>query len=265
MTAMGHRQQHHHHRRSRHRKAFGWGLAIVAIAFFAFLMVVVFFNEETTHFFKEDQQEKCDPVGQRYDGIDVSHHQGIIDWVAVAQDAAIQFVYIKATEGSTHLDSMYERNIREANLVGLNVGSYHYLTSSSTITDQFAHFKSRVKLEEQKLRPMVDVESEGVRGWGKKALQDSLALFCWYVKKHYGVYPVIYSYVKFYNERLAPRFNHFNIFLARYDEEEPVVSGAGEHNIWQHTDQGYINGIQTKVDLDVFAQGTTLSDLLIRQ
>lgn len=130
---MGHRHHHHHHRRSGRKKVLGWVIAIVAISFFAFLTAVIFFNEKTTHFFKENQQEKRDPVGQRYDGIDVSHHQGIIDWVAVAQDAAIQFVYIKATEGSTHLDSMYERNIREANLVGLNVGSYHYLSALGTL------------------------------------------------------------------------------------------------------------------------------------
>ena len=265
MMVMEHRHHHHRHRGSRRKKVFGWLLAGGAIAFFVFLAVALFLNDEAAHFFTGSRSESGEAVEQRYDGIDVSHHQGIIDWMAVAQDTAIQFVYVKATEGSTHLDSMYERNIREVNLVGLNVGSYHYLTSSSAITDQFSHFKHYVRPEEQKLRPMIDVEPEGVKGWGKKALQDSLALFCWYVKKHYGVYPVIYSYVKFYNERLAPRFNHFNIFLARYNGEEPVVSGAGEHNIWQHTDQGYIRGIKTEVDLDVFAQGTTLGDLLISQ
>ncbi|PTL33113.1 glycosyl hydrolase family 25 [Prevotella sp. oral taxon 376] len=262
---MAHRHHHHHHRHSRRKKAFGWLLAGVAAVFFVFLAVVLLFNDEAAHFLVGGQVERREFIEQRYDGIDVSHHQGIIDWMAVAQDTAIQFVYVKATEGSTHLDSMYERNIREANLVGLNVGSYHYLTSSSAITDQFSHFRRHVKPKEQKLRPMIDVEPEGVKGWGKKALQDSLALFCWYVKKHYGVYPIIYSYAKFYNEWLAPRFNHFNIFLARYNGEEPMVEGAGEHNIWQHTDQGYINGIKTEVDLDIFAQGTTLADLLISQ
>ncbi|SFG26466.1 glycoside hydrolase family 25 protein [Prevotella sp. KH2C16] len=262
---MEHRHHHHHHRSSRRKKALGWILAIVAIAFFVFLAVGVFFNDGAAHFLTGGSEERRGSMERQYDGIDVSHHQGIIDWVAVAQDTAIQFVYVKATEGCTHLDPMYERNIREANLVRMNVGSYHYLTSSSAITSQFSHFKHHVKLEEQKLRPMIDVEPEGVKGWGKKALQDSLALFCWYVKKHYGVYPVIYSYAKFYNEWLAPRFNRFNIFLAHYSETEPVVAGAGEHNIWQHTDQGYINGIKTEVDLDVFAQGTTLTDLLINQ
>jgi len=39
-----------------------------------------------------------------YQGIDVSHHQGNINWRTVAQNKKIQFVYIKATEGKTYLD-----------------------------------------------------------------------------------------------------------------------------------------------------------------
>jgi len=62
-------------------------------------------------------------------GIDVSHYQGTIDWnnVNYYGDNKIQFVYIKATEGSTIKDEYYERNIQQAKQKGLLVGSYHYL------------------------------------------------------------------------------------------------------------------------------------------
>ena len=42
-------------------------------------------------------------------GVDVSHHQGKIDWVALAA-SDVQFAFIKATEGTDHRDTMFERN-----------------------------------------------------------------------------------------------------------------------------------------------------------
>lgn len=260
-----HHHHHHHHRHEKRKKVVTYALSIVAICFGLFVVKEVLLDGRNDSYETGNEDQTGDGLPQRYDGIDVSHHQGIIDWMEVARDSAIQFVYIKATEGSTHVDRLYDRNIREANLVGMNVGSYHYLTSQSTVEAQFNHFASHAKVENQRLRPMVDVEQEGVKGWSKADLQKNLALFCWYIKKHYGVYPVIYSYSGFYNKMLAPRFNKFNLFLARYNGQEPVVQGAGQHNIWQHTDQGSVMGISSPVDLDLFADGTALSDILISQ
>lgn len=58
-------------------------------------------------------------------GIDISHHQGEIDWAKVKEwnGHKINFVYIKATEGSTHLDKKYLHNIKEAKKQGFLVGS----------------------------------------------------------------------------------------------------------------------------------------------
>ena len=108
---------------------------------------------------------------------------------------------------------------------------------------------------------MIDIEQEGVNRWSKQEIQDSLAKMISLIEQHYYCKPVIYAYARFYNDNLAPRFNNYHLFLARYNVHEPVVSGAGNHNIWQHSDQGIIDGIETPVDLDVFAQGTTLNDI----
>src|SRR3712207_2867977 len=100
-----------------------------------------------------------------YDGIDVSHHQGKIEWKKVGQDPKIKFVYIKATQGTTIKDRRYARNLFGARTHGLRCGSYHYLSSESGVREQFRYFKSVVKRSQQDLIPMVDVEKEGVRGW----------------------------------------------------------------------------------------------------
>ena len=47
-----------------------------------------------------------EPTSRRVRGIDVSHHQGAIDWQAVARDG-VQFAYLKATEGTTFTDPAY--------------------------------------------------------------------------------------------------------------------------------------------------------------
>lgn len=61
---------------------------------------------------------KGDKVGSYGDttqqGIDVSHHQGYIDWEMVAADGSVKFAYIKASEGTTHQDTRYDYNITEA-------------------------------------------------------------------------------------------------------------------------------------------------------
>jgi lysozyme len=268
-----HHHHHHHHHRSALRK---WGnrllvaFAVVALA----VLLLAFFSPDTlgklSATFQRTLNNGVDLLTTNnrhlrvdYDGIDVSHYQGVIDWYRVGEDADVKFVYIKATEGSDHADSLYERNLQGAIGAEIPVGSYHYLTSSSPVAAQFKFFASVADRSLQRLRPMVDIEADGVKGWSSQQIADSLAAFADMVKRHYHVWPVIYSYSAFYNAHLAPRFNNFHLFLARYDAKEPVVHGAGKHSIWQHTDMGAIDGIPKPVDLDVFAKGTTLADILI--
>jgi GH25 family lysozyme M1 (1,4-beta-N-acetylmuramidase) len=59
------------------------------------------------------------------EGIDVSHHQGDIDWNKVAA-AGRRFVYCKATEGTDRQDLTFEWNLGAARARGLYVGAYHF-------------------------------------------------------------------------------------------------------------------------------------------
>ena len=49
-------------------------------------------------------------------GIDISHHQGNIDWSEVStwDGNPIQFIYMKATEGATYQDPKYKTYMKEA-------------------------------------------------------------------------------------------------------------------------------------------------------
>ena len=199
-----------------------------------------------------------------YDGIDVSHHQGAIDWQRVACDTCVKFVYIKATEEQTIIDTNYIENVNQALKAGIAIGSYHFLTSKSSVREQFKNFYSVVDRRKQTVVPMIDVEQEGVRGWSRQQIQDSLELMAQLIEKHYYNQPIIYSYAHFYNTNLAPRFNQYRLFLARYNMNEPIISGIGQPTIWQHSDQGIVDGIAIPVDLDVFGQNTNLKDIIMK-
>jgi GH25 family lysozyme M1 (1,4-beta-N-acetylmuramidase) len=58
-------------------------------------------------------------------GIDVSHHNGVIDWPAVAA-AGIEFAIIRCSYGLQLKDEMFSQNIAGAKAAGLKVGAYHY-------------------------------------------------------------------------------------------------------------------------------------------
>ncbi len=197
----------------------------------------------------------------RYDGIDISSHQGIIDWAKVSSDKDIRFVYIKATEGATYRSPHYSTNITEARHYGLLVGSYHYITSTSSIDAQFKNFSKYALKSIQDLIPMLDVE---VRGhWSRSQLIDSVSKFCNLIERHYGVQPMIYSTMGFYNKNLTPHFNKHHLYIGRYSSSEPEINWEGEYTIWQYSETGIIPGIDAYVDLCRYRKDGWLDEILL--
>ena len=199
----------------------------------------------------------------KYDGIDISSYQGFIDWAKVSSDKDIRFVYIKATEGSTYHSPHYAHNITQARRYGLLVGSYHYLTSTSSIDDQFQNFSTYALRSVQDLMPMLDVEVRG--DWSRSQLIDSVDKFCQLVEDHYGVQPMIYSTMGFYNKNLTPHFNKHRLYIGRYSNSEPQINWKGEYTIWQYSETGIIPGIDAYVDLCRFRKDVWLDDILLPQ
>ena len=199
----------------------------------------------------------------KYDGIDISSYQGYIDWAKVSSDKDIHFVYIKATEGATYRSPHYAHNITQARRYGLLVGSYHYLTSSSSIKEQFDNFSKFAIKSVQNLIPMLDVEVRG--NWSRSQLIDSVELFCQLVEQHYGVQPMIYSTMGFYNKNLTPHFNKHRLYLGRYSNAEPEINWEGEYTIWQYSETGIIPGIDAYVDLCRYRKDGWIDEILLPQ
>lgn len=74
-------------------------------------------------------------------GLDVSHHQGSsLDFAAFRREG-IEYVILKATEGSGFVDSQFSNNLVKARAAGLLVAAYHYVRSNVTPAAQVANVK----------------------------------------------------------------------------------------------------------------------------
>ena len=204
------------------------------------------------------------PADGKFDGIDVSRHQGTINWDEVKKNPKVQYVYIKATEGSDLVDECYRTNIRNARKAGLKVGSYHYLSNRSSVTTQFQNFANTANRDEQDLIPVVDVEV--CKQWTPQQLRDSLMVFLKMVEDYYGVKPIIYTYETFYKSYLGKAFAHYPIFIAKYPKnpnDKPNIDGV-KWVMWQFAETGRINGVKGYVDLSRFNNGFSMNDILYR-
>src|SRR5262245_44128113 len=93
-------------------------------------------------------------------GIDVSHHQGQVDWARVAA-SGIRYAFMKATQGAGFIDSRFVANWAGAALNGVVRGAYHFFDPGATAAQQFENFTNVVSLEPGDLAPALDLELDG--------------------------------------------------------------------------------------------------------
>lgn len=112
--------------------------------------------------------------------------------------------------------------------------------------------------------PVLDIEESGINGkWEGEQLRDSVWRFAELVKKHYGMYPIIYSNESFYKNEMAHAFDRLVLFVANY-QNRPRMKGRGKCNIWQYSERGHLHGIGEFVDLNRLLNGTTIRDLTLK-
>ncbi|HXU02879.1 MAG TPA: GH25 family lysozyme [Polyangia bacterium] len=91
-------------------------------------------------------------------GIDVSHHNGSIDWPSVAR-SQVRFAFSKATEGSSFVDPRFGSNWSGIRDAGILRGAYHFGRPASDPEAQAAHFASVIgPLSWGELPPALDLE-----------------------------------------------------------------------------------------------------------
>ena len=195
------------------------------------------------------------PEGYEIHGIDISHHQGEIDWQTLKDEGMIdkfpvRFIMIKATEGATKVDENFVDNFYQAREYGFTRGAYHFYSVHSSAQAQAEFFIKNVKLERGDLPPVLDVEHKP-KNQTDEEFQQSIQLWLNMVEFHYGVKPIIYTYYKFKMKYLNDSvFDDYPYWIAHYYVEKVEYKGAWK--FWQHTDVGKLPGIKGNVDFNIY-------------
>ena len=130
--------------------------AAIVLGAAAGLLILLFFAVKT----KKLQINRWIVSDRDVIGVDISEYQADVD-MPVLMEQGIEFIYIKATEGSGHVDSRFAENWENAQECGLPAGAYHFFSFDSPGQMQADNYIKAVGDLEGKLIPAVDVEYYG--------------------------------------------------------------------------------------------------------
>ena len=196
-------------------------------------------------------------AGYAVKGVDVAHYQGEIDWATLASQG-IDFAWIKATEGSSHVDPRFPANWARAHETGLLVGAYHFLSFETPGTTQAEHLAAQVPATPGTLPPVIDLELYGpyiaeppAPEHVRRLLDDLVAG----VEKHYGVAPIVYVTEEAYDLYVAGRYPQLKVWI-RSIAVPPRLSDGRDWTFWQYSNRdrldGY-DGMEPYIDMNAFA------------
>ncbi|MBP8115389.1 MAG: glycoside hydrolase family 25 protein [Chitinophagaceae bacterium] len=205
------------------------------------------------------------PENYSIHGIDISKYQSTISWEEVKlmkiKEIQLGFSFMKATEGIGNTDPYFKRNWKKSKDNGIIRGAYHFFIASKDGRMQAENFIKRVELETGDMPPVLDVEQ--LNGATVTQLKREAKIFLDIVENHYGVRPIIYTNVDFYTRNLGDEFDAYPLWVAHYYQPSHPRIKRG-WSFWQHSDEGRVNGINGKVDFNVFnGDSTDFKNLLI--
>jgi len=183
-------------------------------------------------------------------GIDVSKHQGKINWNLVKNN--INFAILRIGYGmyNSQKDKQFERNYSECKRLGIPMGVYHY--SYAKNIDQAKKEANLVlnwlKDKELQLPVYFDIEDNSQSGLGKEMLTNMCIAFCETIENA-GLWAGVYANKYWFNSLLNREVleSKYTIWVAQYYNK---CTYNGKYDIWQYTSSGRINGINGNVDMN---------------
>ena len=197
-------------------------------------------------------------------GIDVSYWNAGIDWPKV-RAAGQRYVFAKATEGDFYSDPTFDDNWRGAKTAGLLRGAYHFFRSNVDPKKQATRFIDYVKSmnDNGELPPVLDLETND--GQTKDKVIARVKTWLDLVEAAFNKKPIIYSGQYFLQDYLSeagggpPAWaKDYPLWLAQYPNvyveglQPTLPRGWFKWTFWQYSDRGRVNGINARVDLNVF-------------
>ena len=183
-------------------------------------------------------------------GIDVSHHQGTINWELLRQ-SGVKFAIIRMGVGvsdpsySLTFDREWENNIAGARAAGIDIGVYLYAyatTTSAALREAQLVVDELNKYQGYFTYPIwYDFENDNAKSNTKAQNAEVIKTFCDYVGNA-GYYTGIYTYTSFFNSYIDDsQLTAFDHWVAQYganDGEPHSVTYTGTYGMWQYTSLG---------------------------
>lgn len=218
------------------------GLAAAAFAAFAALLYfgVIPFNNPSDILY---------PVR----GVDVSEYQGEIDWQVLSAQG-IDFAFIKATEGSRHVDPHFAYNWEQVNNTRLLAGAYHFFSFDSAGETQARNFLSAVPSAGGMLPPVVDIELYGAYKQSPKpadTVRAELDALIMALENAFGVKPIMYVTQKTYELYLSEGYDMYPLWV-RSVYGEPFIQNWA---FWQYSARERLDGYRGEerfIDMNAF-------------
>ena len=178
--------------------------------------------------------------------MDVSRHQGVIDWAKVKESGKVDGVMIRAMGNSAkgrpsapYTDPQFARNYAECTRVGLPVGVYGYFkaVNREQADKELAYFKKLLTGRSFELPVAVDIEDEVQKPLGKAALTDLTAYMLSTVES-WGVYSMAYTGLWFGSTFLymgGAELKPYDVWLAAYRTRKPAPGwpfGMWQYDVW---------------------------------
>lgn len=188
-------------------------------------------------------------------GIDISHHNGRIDWEKV-KASGVTFAYIKVSEGTTHLNRRFTNNYNQAKAAGLKCGMYHFFSYNKSGKEQAQYFLNNLCFEYGDLPPAVDIEyvKSSYRRTDERIIHQrrrEIASFDSVIYDAIGIHPVIYTNKECYRDLIGKTpSDSSDLWICDIVHETP--STPRPWTIWQYKHDGKVRGIKGNVDLNVF-------------
>ncbi|MBQ8892226.1 MAG: glycoside hydrolase family 25 [Bacilli bacterium] len=241
----------------------------IFVGIFSFLILILVLLSVIYFMIKNKQIVVNKMLIQKDDiiGVDLSNHQGDVD-MSKLKEKGIKFIYMKATEGSSHVDLQFENNWKNAKDEDILAGAYHFFSYDSSGENQANNFIKTVGDISGRLIPVVDVEYYGDKEKNpplKEDLRRELKIYLDVLEQEYNVKPMIYTRVDIYVKYIKGEFDEYKKWISSIYYPLRYVY-KDDWYLWQYTDRGLFdayNGREKYIDLNVLNREKSLEDLIV--
>ncbi len=189
-------------------------------------------------------------------GIDVSKHQGIIDWERVKKSGVVDFTIIRAGYGYTYADPYFKKNIEGALAQGIKCGIYWFiyaLTKDEAIKNaDKCHSIIAPYAKDIKMKVWCDYEYDSDRYAEKYGISFSKKNRTAIVKafldrmEELGYEVGVYANKDYLNNKFND-LSEYPLWYAYYNTNKDR-----ECLVWQNTSKGAVSGIKGNVDMNIW-------------